>query len=86
MRRLGRADGVLSRDERSEELCIYVGCCSVDGVDRGQSIDWPVGPVAMLEQARSRAFDFFKILDVCSVALPKGVKVVALRLVDFLVW
>ena len=36
---LGRADGVVSRDERSEELGISVGCCSVYGVDRRESVD-----------------------------------------------
>jgi len=79
VRRLRWADGALSRDE----LCIYVGCCSVDGVDRGQSIDCPVGPVAVLERARSRAFDFFKILDECSVALTFGPGVLILLLLSF---
>jgi hypothetical protein len=41
---LGPANDVVSRDERSEELGIFVGCPSVDGVDRGESVDKPVGP------------------------------------------
>jgi hypothetical protein len=45
-------------DERSEELGISVGCRSVDGVDRGVSVD--VGPVAVLERARSRASNFLR--------------------------
>jgi hypothetical protein len=67
---LGRADGAVSHDERSEELGISSGCHSVDGVDRGESVDVPIGPIAVLERARSRASDCFKIPDVCSVALP----------------
>jgi hypothetical protein len=53
---LGQTDGVVSCDERSEELGISVGCRSVDGVDRGESVD---GPIVVLERARSRASDFF---------------------------
>jgi hypothetical protein len=83
VRRLGRADGALSRNERSEELCIYVGCCSVDRVDRGQSLDCLVGPLAVLERARSRASDFFKIADVCSVALTFHPSVLILLLFNF---
>ena len=48
----------MSHDERSE-LEIYVGCHSIDGVDIGESVDGPVGPVAVLERAQSKAFDFF---------------------------
>jgi hypothetical protein len=65
---LGRANGAVSRNERSEELEIFVVCRSVDGVDKGESVDRPVGPVVVLEQ-RSRAYDFLKIPDVYSVAL-----------------
>jgi hypothetical protein len=60
----------VSRDKRSKELEISVSCNNVDGVDRGESVDEPVRPVAVLERTRSRASDFFKIPDVCSVALP----------------
>jgi hypothetical protein len=56
----GRVDGTVSRDERSEELGISVGCRGVDGVDRGENVVGPVGPVAVLERARSRTSDFFK--------------------------
>ena len=42
---LGRANGVVSRDEGSKELGIFVGCRSVDGVDK------PVGLVAVMERA-----------------------------------
>ena len=31
-------------DRRSKELRMSVGCRSIDGVDRGESIDGPVGP------------------------------------------
>jgi hypothetical protein len=55
---LGQADDMVSRNERSEELGISIGCRSVDGVDRGESVDGPVGPVAVLERARSRASVF----------------------------
>ena len=48
----------MNHDERSEELGISVGYRSVDGVDRGESLDGPVGPVAVLERERSRACDF----------------------------
>jgi len=59
----------VSRDERSEECGISYDCHSVDGVDRGESVDEPIGLVT--ERAWSRTFDFFKILDVrCNVALP----------------
>jgi hypothetical protein len=55
----------------NEELGISVNRRSVDGVDRGESIDGPVGLIAVLERARSRASNFFKIPNVCSdVALP----------------
>jgi hypothetical protein len=57
----GRADGVVSRDERSEELGIYVGCRSVDGVDREDSVDGLVVPVVVLVRVQSRASNFFKI-------------------------
>jgi hypothetical protein len=67
---LGRADGAVSHDERSEELEISVGCRSVDGLDRGENVDEPVGPVAVLERARSRGSNFYKIPNVCSLALP----------------
>ena len=61
---------MVSRNERSEQLGISVGCRSVDGVDRGESVDGPVGPIAVLERVQSRTSDFFfKILDVCSVAI-----------------
>jgi hypothetical protein len=43
---LGRTDGAVSRNERSKELGIYVGYNNVDGVDRGENVDGPVGPVA----------------------------------------
>jgi hypothetical protein len=56
---LGQADSTVSRNERSEELEIFVGCRRVDGVDRGESVNGPVGPVDVLEQARSRGSDFF---------------------------
>jgi hypothetical protein len=45
--------------QANEELGIFVNCRSVDGVDRGESIDGPVGLVAVLERARSRASNFF---------------------------
>jgi hypothetical protein len=67
---LGRANGAVSRDERSKESGIFVGCRSVDGVNRGESVHRPVGSVVVLERAWSRAYDFFKIPDVCSIALP----------------
>jgi hypothetical protein len=47
-------------DERSEKLEISVGYRGVDGVDRGESIDGPVGPVTVLQRARSRASDFLR--------------------------
>jgi hypothetical protein len=37
--------------ERSEELGISISCCSVDGVDRGESLNGPVGPVAVLSES-----------------------------------
>jgi hypothetical protein len=43
---LGWANDVVSRNERSEELVIFVSCHSVDGVDEGECVDGPVGPVA----------------------------------------
>jgi hypothetical protein len=56
---LGRADSAVSRDKRSEELEIFVGCRSVDRVVRGKMVDAPVEPVAVLKRARNRAPDFF---------------------------
>jgi hypothetical protein len=46
-----------------------VGRRSINGTDRGESVDESVGLVVVLERARNKAYDFFKILDVCSVAL-----------------
>ena len=63
-------DSAVSRNERSEELGISVGCRSVDGVDREESVDGSVEPIPVLERADSRTSDFFKILDVGSIALP----------------
>jgi hypothetical protein len=60
----------VSHNERSEELGISANYRSVDGVDRGESLNGPVRSVTVLEQARSRASDFFKGLEVCYVALP----------------
>jgi hypothetical protein len=67
---LGRADGVVSRNERSEKLGVSVGCRSVDGVNRGKSVDGPVGPIAVLGRAQSRMSDIFKVPGLCCVALP----------------
>ena len=50
----------MSHDERSEELGISIDYRSVDGVDRGECVDGPVGPIAVLEQALSRASDFLR--------------------------
>ena len=36
-------DDTVSRDKRREVLGISVGCRSVDGVDREESVDVPVG-------------------------------------------
>jgi hypothetical protein len=55
----------MSHDERSKELGISVSCRSVDGVDRGESVDGPIGPVAVVERVRSRASDIFMISDIC---------------------
>jgi hypothetical protein len=44
---LGRADGAVSRDERSEELGISVGCRTV-------------GPVTVLERVQSKTSDLKK--------------------------
>jgi hypothetical protein len=52
---LWRADCIGSRDERSEELGISVGYCSVDEIDRGENVD---RLVVVLERARSRSSDF----------------------------
>jgi hypothetical protein len=60
---LGRADNTVSRNERSEELEISVGRRSVDGVDRGESVDGPFRP----SLCWSVQF-FFKIPDLCFVA------------------
>jgi hypothetical protein len=35
---------MVSHNEQSEELGSFVSCCSIDGIDRGESIDRPVGP------------------------------------------
>jgi hypothetical protein len=75
---------VVSHDESSEELEISIGCRSVNGVDRGESVDGPIGSVAVMERARSRASDFFKIPNVCSVALPLKTLTVILRSVTAL--
>ena len=48
---MGRADDSVSRDKRSEVLEISIGCRSVDGVDRGDSVDVFVGQVNVLEPA-----------------------------------
>jgi hypothetical protein len=56
----GGVDGAVSHDERSEELGISIDCRSVDEVDRGKSVDGPVGPVVVLERVRSRASDFLR--------------------------
>jgi hypothetical protein len=61
----------VSCDEQSNELEISIGCRSANRVDRGESVDGPVEPLAVLEQAQIRAYDFFKIPDIYYVALPK---------------
>jgi hypothetical protein len=58
---LGQANGAVSCNERSEKLGIFVDYRSVDGVDREESIDRLVGPIAVLERVQSRASDIFKI-------------------------
>jgi hypothetical protein len=67
---LRRADDAVSHVEQSEELGISVGCRIINGVDRGESVDGPVGSVTVMERARSRASDFYRTLNVCFVALP----------------
>jgi hypothetical protein len=57
---LRRADDALSRVEQSEELGISIGCRIVDGVDRGESVYGTVGPVTVMERARSRTSVFYK--------------------------
>jgi hypothetical protein len=64
---LGRADGTVSRNEQSKELGIFVGCRSVDRVDRGENVDRSIELIVVLEQTQSITFIFFKIPDVCSV-------------------
>jgi hypothetical protein len=46
---LGWADSAVSYDEQSEELGISVGCRSIDGVDIGESVVGPIGPIDVLE-------------------------------------
>jgi hypothetical protein len=57
----------MSLDERSEELGIFCRH-SVDGVDRGESVDGSIELVVVLEQAQSVMSGFFKIPDACYVA------------------
>jgi hypothetical protein len=58
---LGRADNAVKK----RGVAISIGCRNIDGVDRGESVGVPVGPVTVLERARSRVSDFFKIPNVC---------------------
>jgi hypothetical protein len=49
----------MSLDERSEKLGIFCRH-SVDGVDRGESVDGSIGLVAVLEQAQSIMSGFLR--------------------------
>lgn len=44
----GRTDGTVNRGKRNEELGIFVDCHSIDGVDRGESVDASIGLVDVL--------------------------------------